>query len=64
MNSVSGNCAATIAMATPGANSATQTIDTSLRVKSYFLRLPEPISFRPGQYVVLRLTHQTVIAPW
>jgi glycine betaine catabolism B len=28
----------------------------SPRVKSFFFRLPEPISFRPGQHVVLRLT--------
>lgn len=28
----------------------------SPRVKSFFLRLPEPMSFRPGQHVLLRLT--------
>ena len=28
----------------------------SPRVKSFFFRLPEPISFRPGQHVLLRLT--------
>ncbi|MER8634259.1 ferredoxin reductase [Mesorhizobium opportunistum] len=28
----------------------------SPRVKSFFFRLPEPFSFRPGQHVVLRLT--------
>jgi glycine betaine catabolism B len=28
----------------------------SPRVKSFFFRVPEPFSFRPGQHVVLRLT--------
>src|SRR5215203_4244877 len=71
MNSVSGNCAAIIATATLGANSATRTIDPTMNwqnaiitrietlspvVKSFFFRLPEPISFRPGQHVLLRLT--------
>jgi ferredoxin-NADP reductase len=28
----------------------------SPRVKSFFFRLPEPIGFRPGQHVLLRLT--------
>lgn len=28
----------------------------SPRVKSFFFRLPEPMSFRPGQHVLLRLT--------
>ena len=28
----------------------------SPRVKSFFFSLPEPISFRPGQHVILRLT--------
>lgn len=28
----------------------------SPRVKSFFFRLPEPFTFRPGQHVVLRLT--------
>lgn len=28
----------------------------SPRVKSFFFRIPEPISFRPGQHVLLRLT--------
>ena len=28
----------------------------SPRVKSFFFRLPEPIAFRPGQHVLLRLT--------
>ncbi|GLS33517.1 Ferredoxin-NADP reductase [Mesorhizobium albiziae] len=28
----------------------------SLRVKSFFFRLPEPFLFRPGQHVLLRLT--------
>src|SRR5262245_26218552 len=71
MNSVSGNCAAIIATATPGANNATRTIDTPMnwqnaiitrietlspRVKRFFFRLPEPMLFRPGQHVLLRLT--------
>jgi ferredoxin-NADP reductase len=58
-------------MAIPGANSATPAIDTPMnwqnaiitrietlspRVKSFFFHLPEPISFRPGQHVLLRLT--------
>src|SRR5688572_25371690 len=28
----------------------------SPRVKSFFFRLPEPIRFKPGQHVILRLT--------
>jgi len=58
-------------MAILGANSATRTTDPpvnwqnaiitrietmSPRVKSFFFRLPEPIAFRPGQHVLLRLT--------
>src|SRR5688572_1643399 len=70
MSSAFGNCAATIATATPGANSATPTIEPPMhwqhalikrietlspRVKSFFFHLPEPMAFRPGQHVLLRL---------
>jgi glycine betaine catabolism B len=58
-------------MAIPGANSATATIDQAMdwqhavvsrietlspRVKSFFFHLPEPLRFRPGQHVLVRLT--------